>query len=116
MEKAKVSREQANAIEAFLEHNTRQDLLNGKMRGERYTGTWSELNWMGFDKLAQALYTGYEIEKSPKEKIAERFREARGDFLEAPSFSYSEGYHKGTLHGIRTTLTDLGIKIEGVND
>jgi hypothetical protein len=68
-------------------------------------------NLMG---LTKALVNGYEVEKTPEEKVCQYF-----DYLEK---RYNENLHDrdaGKYHlalvSVKRTLNDLGIKIEGVN-
>lgn len=58
--------------------------------------------------LMQALVNGYEVEKSPEEKLRESYEK----FREAMVYSYEHGI----ADGIRRALNTLGITIEGIND
>jgi hypothetical protein len=67
-------------------------------------------------KLMSALVNGYEIEKSPEEKVREYYnksRETLGFYMN--DATYNEGYYDGVLDGIKTTLDLLEIKVPGVN-
>lgn len=70
----------------------------------------------GKDELLQVVFYGYEVEKSPEEKVREYYEisrmwvEDRGN-VNTPSVKYK----LGTLDGIKGTLDLLGIQIEGVN-
>lgn len=69
------------------------------------------------DLLMQALVNGYEVEKTPEEKIL-GYYERNQDALERAirlGWADTEYMAKGTAHGVKTTLDLLGIKIEGVN-
>jgi DNA integrity scanning protein DisA with diadenylate cyclase activity len=67
-----------------------------------------------YDELMEALICGYEVEKTPEEKVREYY-------------DYLEKCYNGNLHNkeaskyhlalvtVRRTLNDLGIKISGVN-
>lgn len=114
MEKAKITRNRAEAIEGYLYHNSKHELLRmhmlGHLSGDNFT-----LQLMNFDDLAQALYVGYEVEKTPEEKVRERFENQVEEFREAPEGSCLEAHHRGFMLGIKMTLKDLDKSIEGVN-
>lgn len=64
--------------------------------------------------LAAALVNGYEVEKTPEEKVREfyeSFNTGFGTFHSETHFRFEE-YQRV----IKSTLNFLGIKIEGVND
>lgn len=67
--------------------------------------------------LAAALVNGYEVEKTPEEKLREYFEETKRTRDERHLAGDTEGkrFHGGALVGICNTLELLGIKIEGVN-
>ncbi|MFD3198869.1 hypothetical protein [Bacillus sp. LR_5] len=63
--------------------------------------------------LAAALVNGYEVEKTPEEKVRdfyESFNTGFGTFHSETHFRFEE-YQRV----IKTTLNFLGIKIDGVN-
>jgi Protein of unknown function (DUF1642) len=72
-----------------------------------------------FDTLLNALVNGYEIEKSPEEKVREYYEEIHEkhgkSFAEVPYGGKPPHYFSGVKDGIKTTLDILEIKIEGVN-
>jgi len=57
------------------------------------------------DLIMQALVNGYEVEKSPEEKIREYYESLNDEFT----------YEPKERDGIEQTLNLLGIKIGGVN-
>ncbi|SER88658.1 DUF1642 domain-containing protein [Psychrobacillus sp. OK032] len=75
---------------------------------------WASAN-KSEDKLMQALVSGYEVEKSPKDKVREYYEDIRmlpaNLGMTTPTIIRAEG----AMEGIRETLDILGIKIEGVN-
>lgn len=66
-----------------------------------------ELNKISFDDILNALVNGYEIEKSPEDKVREYYEFVRR--------SIRDDYSDGILDGIEKTLDLLEIKVPGVN-
>lgn len=100
VEKVKVTKEVAEAL-AKTEYNfisvgatLRVHAVNG------LTGTYAPLQALDIEKLAKALLIGYEIEKSPEEKVREYYEALTGSC---------------DRYAVQCTLDFLGIKIEGVN-
>ncbi len=76
-----------------------------------------ESSGISYDTLAEILINGYEVEKSPEDKVREYYEKCRLNYIEADDkrlFSQAE-YLNGQSTGISLTLEILGIKIEGVN-
>lgn len=74
-----------------------------------------------FSKLMSALINGYEVERTPEERLLEHY-DLQLDFkyeaLEAFDGEYggvSVGEYEAHINGIYRTLDILGIKIEGIN-
>lgn len=106
MEKVIVTKEVAKGIEHLRSV--------GKTNGEivkviaEYGNFWcsskcSELNETPLDTVIKALYIGYEVEKTPEEKVAVYYEELRRE------------YEHDAMAAVHSTLNLLGIKIEGVN-
>ncbi|MCI4129410.1 hypothetical protein [Bacillus haynesii] len=98
-----ITKEQANSIEAIR----REDVLNDEdiLRSHgKFVFAGECLNDLDLMTLAAALINGYEVEKTPEEKVRE--------FYESHGGSPSAMERKAA---IRETLYKLGIKIEGVN-
>lgn len=104
MEKVKVTKEVAEAIERQLSRRSRIDIVQSAAK----TGVLT-------DDFARALYIGYEIEKSPENKVREYFDELVGceEALELVGTSGAQ-FRQG-WQSVKHTLDLLGIKIEGVN-
>lgn len=69
------------------------------------------------DLLMQALVNGYEVEKSPEEKVREYYDRCRDNARIADNnerYDQAE-YLNSQAIGVSITLDILGIKIEGVN-
>lgn len=73
----------------------------------------------GFDKLFFALYNGYEVEETPRDKVKSFYETAstnKSILLQHSAISYDEvELQNGIMRGIEGTLNRLNIKIEGVN-
>ncbi|QXN69880.1 hypothetical protein MAWWA_69 [Bacillus phage vB_BspH_Mawwa] len=123
MMKALVTEEQAKAIEFLRGAYTDGEIMTMyvedtlgyiEMRHGRDVGCLYNLDALG---LATALINGYEVEKTPEEKIKEYYEEALKCHRES-KYEWdveSMQYHSGRIDGVRKTLTILGVDIEGVN-
>ena len=67
-----------------------------------------------YDELMEALICGYQIEKSPEEKVREYYDANNKDL--ASAFEGEGDFYIGINTGIKGTLNLLGIQIAGVND
>jgi Protein of unknown function (DUF1642) len=118
-DKAKVARvalprEVAEAIEKLREKGlTNYGFMNHAINLDRNCAEtriisgWLDENFhANFEVLMIALVNGYEIEKSPEEKVREFFESCR---------QFDSTYYYGAKYGIITTLNILDIKIPGVN-
>ncbi|MDE1437655.1 hypothetical protein P9C91_17980 [Bacillus licheniformis] len=99
-----ITKEQADSIEAFLEVGTKEELLTAKVHCCHFGDEYSGINTIDIMTLAAALINGYEVEKTPEEKVREYYESHGG----SPSAEERKA-------AIRETLYKLGIKIEGVN-
>jgi DNA integrity scanning protein DisA with diadenylate cyclase activity len=74
-----------------------------------------------YDELMEALICGYEVEKSPEEKVAEYYEYVKSERESLQGYStleirqQSEKYRTTEL-AIKNTLDLLGVTIAGVND
>jgi DNA integrity scanning protein DisA with diadenylate cyclase activity len=66
------------------------------------------------DELMQALICGYEVEKSPEEKVCEFFDYLETQYRENLLNRDASKYHLAIVT-LKRVLNDLGIKIAGVN-
>lgn len=97
MEKVIVSKEVAEEIEyAIAEYRT---IASATL----YLLNEADLTDVQVDQALRGYYVGYEIEKTPEEKVAAYYEELREEF---------EGE---AMAAVASTLNLLGIKIEGVN-
>ncbi|TWM68763.1 DUF1642 domain-containing protein [Bacillus licheniformis] len=104
IKKPVITKDQSDSIEAFLEVGTKEELLTAKVHCCHFGDEYSGINTIDIMTLAAALINGYEVEKTPEEKVRE--------FYESHGGSPSAMERKAA---IRETLYKLGIKIEGVN-
>ncbi|QAR52091.1 hypothetical protein BAE_04455 [Bacillus aerophilus] len=112
--KTEITKKQAEAIEFLRENYTDDQILEMRVKGDIACGSIYDHSPI---ELADALINGYEIEKSPEQKVRYYY-----EYLEK---RYGEVREKGDVQarltftsmmtGVRETLDLLGIKIEGVN-
>lgn len=122
MEKVKVTKEVAEAIETLRRNN----IINYSI-ARAFTGDatfYNEENAdaidvLGYhfrkvDDLYRVLLNGYEVEKTPEEEIAELYLDCHKTMTNSVAH---KDYDKalGISTGITFTLDALGIHIEGVN-
>jgi DNA-binding Lrp family transcriptional regulator len=116
-------REVAEAIEKLRENGVRNFAiihsalkLSEASAEEKVISDWVTENFQdNLDALIIALVNGYEIEKSPEDKVREYYEEMREVFKSTIDGSYDEEYLRGIIHGVVKTLNLLDIKIPGVN-
>ncbi|MGG7220950.1 hypothetical protein ACQXR1_11590 [Bacillus sp. ATD] len=130
--KPTITKEQAEAIELCIEVYERQGLkrgneINAQMLihhakvcdGETtpWFGRFECLNQLDIMMLAAALVNGYEVKKTPEEKVREYYEKTKRTRDERHSAGDRGGrqFHNGVLDGIVSTISILGIHIEGVN-
>ncbi|MGF0002847.1 hypothetical protein ACQRCG_04915 [Bacillus altitudinis] len=119
--KPEITKEQAEAIEFLRKHYDDRGILElyaedtighvHQMYGHD-CGCVYDLDLIDF---AAALINGYEIEKSPEEKLRDYYGFNHDEHHKAIIGSPRSQYTSGVADGIRKTLDPLGIKIEGVN-
>ena len=124
MMKALVTEEQARSIEFLRGVGYSDEKIMSmyvddalgyiEMQHGRSVGCLYDLDALRF---ATALVNGYEVEKTPEEKIKEYYEEALKCHRESEYEVDVESmqYHSGRIDGVRKTLTILGVDIEGVN-
>ncbi|WP_337819282.1 hypothetical protein KY997_23930 [Bacillus paralicheniformis] len=113
IKKPVITKDQSDSIAAFLEVGTKEELLTAKVHCCHFGDEYSGINTIDIMTLASALINGYEVEKTPEEKVREFY-----DSFECDSRIYpSETYHRCEMSRrvIERTLDCLGMKIEGVN-
>lgn len=116
--KVHLPRDVAEAISNLQQRRANYEIVRSVFGGyagddpnENKIFRWARVNDERFTELLSALVNGYEVEKSPEDKVREYY-----DDIRALSEKYEEPYDKGTVDGIKFTLDALGITIEGIND
>jgi hypothetical protein len=127
-DKAKVARvtlprEVAEAIEKLRENGVRNFAiihsalkLSEASTEEKVISDWVAKNYQdNLDALIIALVNGYEIEKSPEDKVREYF-DSIHERLYSEELSREKRFALNSeLYAVVKTLNLLGIKIDGVN-
>ncbi|MEC2215100.1 hypothetical protein [Bacillus velezensis] len=103
--KPTLTKEQAEALDAQKFANYEEYILIAACSGEFKGTSIGELDIM---TLAAALVNGYEVEKTPEEKVREYFEKLWADYCDTNEIEIAK-------ETIINTLDLLGIKIEGVN-
>jgi hypothetical protein len=108
-EKAKLSYEQAKAIEAAKDSQQKQPWEHIEhFANHRFYKDLAPLNELDMDTLIRALYIGYEIEVTPEDKVRERYLHLQNNPQGLPWMAVR-------AEELKMTLDSLNIKIEGVN-
>jgi hypothetical protein len=68
------------------------------------------LNGLPLDTLIRALYVGYDVEKSPEEKLADYIEEVRCS-IKTGVLTYANSYAIGKYDGLREAAEILGVKL-----
>lgn len=118
--KPTLTKEQAEAMEeisALLSHgytkgvwSSKDRVVSYKLHGYGFKDKRSIADTISDDDFIKALYIGYEVEKTPEERIQSYYARLDKRPLCEPHTDYY------VARGIRKTLDTLGITIEGVND
>ncbi|NYV67625.1 hypothetical protein HYI36_20310 [Bacillus sp. Gen3] len=118
IKKVTLTKEQAEAIELAKERDDIDRIVNAASSDKPgwYAGKYVPLNSLTLETLMTALVNGYEVEKTPEEKVREYYEEIDSYRRQSKGFdsNASDEFHR-MCDAIRTTLDLLGIKIEGVN-
>ncbi|MEC1870383.1 hypothetical protein [Bacillus paralicheniformis] len=114
IKKPVITKEQAYALLGlYTEGWSKEDVLEYHVTRE-WTDRFSPLNDLDTVTIAAALINGYEVEKTPEEKVREYYEELIRD--KRVAFDYEEQLsYENMSHAVRETLNRLGMKIEGVN-
>jgi DNA integrity scanning protein DisA with diadenylate cyclase activity len=119
--KITVPKEVAAAIRFFTDLADSKSEAFTDILSMGFEGTNSEIILRHFDgnhdELMEALICGYEVEKTPEEKVRQFYTEVkqnRESFSSLASTHMLDKYY-AMEYAIKETLNLLGIKIEGVN-
>ncbi|MFD9274442.1 hypothetical protein ACFWA2_14505 [Bacillus subtilis] len=112
--KPTITKEQAGAIQIFMDGGKeKSDLLRIHAK-DRWIEEFSCLNDLDLLTLAAALVNGYEVEKTPEEKLREYYESLWSDYCDSDD-PFIEVACESARAAVKETLNLLGIKIEGVN-
>ncbi|MGG1018608.1 hypothetical protein ABE151_04375 [Bacillus paralicheniformis] len=110
-----ITKEQADALLGlYAEEWSKEDVLEYHVTRE-WTDRFSPLNDLDTVTLASALINGYEVEKTPEEKVREYY-EKLCDGYDRAQFYEDEGKYLLMKRAVRRTLDALGVQIAGIND
>jgi len=116
LEKVKVSREVAEAIERVkAECESVEVVIKHLSLNDDSQSDYKILSDIPFKVLISALVNGYETEMTPEQSVVKLFKESLEKYRDAQS-RIDLDYFDGFTDGIREVLDLLNIKIEGVND
>ncbi|XSD74791.1 hypothetical protein P5611_015915 [Bacillus subtilis] len=112
--KPTITKEQAEVIQIFMDGDKeKSDLLRIHAK-DRWIEEFSCLNELDIMTLAAALVNGYEVEKTPEEKLREYYESLWSDYCDSDD-PFIEVACESARAAVNETLNLLGIKIEGVN-
>ncbi|WGD77715.1 hypothetical protein P5643_13950 [Bacillus subtilis] len=116
--KPTITKEQAKAIESCAMNcgdTYKERLIRGHADDSGdWSGEYAPLNDLDIMTLAAALVNGYEVEKTPEEKVREYFESLWSDYCNSDD-PFIEVACESARAAVNETLNLLGIKIEGVN-
>ena len=81
---------------------------------DRWIEEFSCLNELDIMTLAAALVNGYEVKKTPEEKLREYYESLWSDYCDSDD-PFIEVACESARAAVKETLNLLGIEIEGVN-
>ena len=117
MEKVKVGREVANAIEYALNKRSKSKERLLRDHIDVYTNThdcwiaeYKALNDVAPMELAAILVNGYDVELTPKEILLDKYNQALED-----ESTQTDEWFGGYARGIEDALNILGEIVEGIN-
>lgn len=116
MEKLKVTKEVFESLEVAKVFNSTENIIKEHIKCDNdWEYGCKGINGMDIFDLCKALFVGYELEKTPEEKILESYKKAV-ELLDTKSTLLPEGYMEGTKDCTEFILDTLGIKIKGINE
>ncbi|ASB90497.1 hypothetical protein [Bacillus sonorensis] len=117
IKKPVITKEQAEAFEKLREQYTDEEIVIKYIESELdlFDSGCACLYDLGFTDFLAALINGYEVEKTPEEKVREYY-EKLCDGYDRAQFYEDQGKYLLMKRAVRRTLGALGIKISGIND
>lgn len=123
MTKVKLPREVAQAIEDLRKDGMSNFNIMYQAQGAVVTNSYLTIRKWAFDfpgegspdLLMQALVNGYEVEKTPEDRVREYFEILKRREVYAEENGHLTAQHRQGRLSVAITLDILGIKIKGVN-
>lgn len=114
--KVTVPKEVAEAIDFLKEHDDNIPYVLYRVSKDKpiIDANCGTLTGLDIYTIMSALVNGYEIEKSPEEKLREYYSESEDRRRISQGFGNEKRY-LGRKEGVNKTLDILGITIEGIN-
>lgn len=107
MSKVKVSKEVATALDTALKVMDKEKFFEEHSNKFRWTlDIYLPLNQISNWQMSQILINGYEVEKTPEEKLISVYNHQTENKFHDNAFN----------NGVIATLEILNIKIKGIND
>ncbi|AZV88326.1 hypothetical protein BUN12_0062 [Bacillus amyloliquefaciens] len=110
--KPTITKEQAKELEAYRRSGDLDIHILEAACDEVIGGKLAKLDIL---TLAAALVNGYEVKKTPEEKLREYYESLWSDYCDSDD-PFIEVACESARAAVKETLNLLGIKIEGVND
>ena len=113
--KVKLTKEQSDELEILLKESSKTDIIE-----DHFSSAWDEghpFNDLSKDALIQALYVGYEIEKSPEEELHDKliWHYNSGVVFEGGMVDKFGNSMMWFRAGMKTALGIINIKVKGIN-
>jgi hypothetical protein len=108
--KVLLTKEQAEALESALavDGGKREQVVEWHLQ-DLWSGKREALNGMPLDTIIRALYVGYELDKSPEEKLIAYIQELHEQAVK------EEIVASAKILGVMKTLEILNIDLKGMN-
>ncbi|MGM7719398.1 hypothetical protein [Metabacillus sp. Hm71] len=119
MEKVKLTKEQAQAIEIAKTNISvsmgaeLENIILGNANNREWLHEYKPLNGMDLETLIKAVYIGYEVELTPEEQILDFYKLAEGKLKQYKS-EHMTRHIKGQMYAIERISEILGIDIPGI--
>lgn len=114
-EKAIVTKEQAELISQLQDKWSNDGIIQTHVKYAWTTEKYEPLNDLTTEELAKALINGYEVEKSPEERLRDYYEYLKDGEESVVRYGGSGAQLRQGWQSVETTLDTLGIKIEGIN-
>jgi hypothetical protein len=112
--KVTVSREVAESIEKARQHHDNEWFVDGYYSGA--VSAYPGLFGLPLDTLIRALYVGYEVEKTPEEKVFEYLANLDRESESYFNHSQTQDQYKAQANAVRCVLELLNITLPEVDE